>query len=331
MEVINIKYSNQYTNPLTEEEKKAIIELNKIGLNNIEIAKRINRNDTTIGRFLKKNGLHTSYNRLFTNNEIKQILELYKNGATGKEIMDQFDKVKCPETILRIVKQHGGKPRKCGIQVKWNTSYFHNIDTEQKAYFLGLWLADGNIHKQKRKTEQYIIQIALKNKDKYIIENFKQEIQSDNVISYYEKRDECHFAISSVEMAHDLMLHGVFPNKSTKEELTDTVSDELFHHYIRGIFDGDGTVFFERGNPRYLRFGFYGSHKIVEQIHQYLRAKIDISDNKVYDKETVSFSNYGKYNDVVNFYNLIYKDATVFLTRKKDKFDQYIESRKNAA
>ena len=280
---------------------------------------------------MKKNGLHTSYNRLFTNDEINQILELYKNGVTGTEIMNKFEEVKCPETILRVIKQNGGSARKGGIQVKWNTSYFHDIDTEQKAYFLGLWLADGNVHRLKRKTEQYVLQIALKNQDRYIIEHFKREIQSTNAISYYKKRDECHFSISSVEMAYDLMSHGVLPNKSMKEELTDTVPDELFHHYIRGIFDGDGTVFFERGNPRYLRFGFYGSHKIVEQIHQYLRMKINISDNKVYDKETVSFSNYGKYNDIVNFYNLIYENATVFLARKKDKFDVYIENRKNAA
>lgn len=324
----NINQSNQYTNPLSEYEKKEILRLHDIGVNNIKIAERIGRSDSTIGRYLKKCGLKTFGNRLFTNGEIKDILNSYENGETASMILERYKyKVKCPETIMYTIKKYGGTPRRSGTQVSYNTSYFHDIDTEAKAYYLGFFLADGNVHQLKRNENQYRIQIDLQSQDEYILKQFNEEIGSSNAISHYRKngRDEVMLQLHSREMANDLMLHVVYPRKSMHEELTNTIPQNLFHHYIRGIFDGDGTVYILNNKYHQLKFGFYGSHKLVEQIHHYLQRTINISDNKIYDKTTVSFSNYSRYNDIINFYHLIYDDSHLFLTRKRNKFLEYFQ------
>lgn len=309
--------SNKFNNYLSQDEKEIILKMHGEGYNTVEIAKQLNRNDSSIGRFLRKNNLTVNYSKCKLRNSDKdRIVELYQQGLTAKEILSLYkDKVQTENTIMAIVKQAGvNRPR--GTVSDADKDYFSVIDTEAKAYYLGLLLTDGNVHKMKRNTDQYVIQIDLKSDDREIIEKFKAEIHSTNKIRVYQNnnRNECLFGICSTKMAHDLMDKGVFPNKSFEAELNYDIPPELFRHYIRGIFDGDGTVFVSKDK---LRFGFYGTHKLVSQIQKWMGEQIGISQNKVFDKPTVSFVIYQKKIDVLNFYNLMYKDANFYLRRKK--------------
>lgn len=315
---------SKYNNYLTDEEKEIILNLHKQGYNTVEIGKRLNRSDSSIGRFLRKQGLKANYSKCqLTLEEKSRIIKLYTSGLTAKEILPLFtDKVKTENTIMSVVKNAGvGRPR--GTQSDADIDYFSTIDSEEKAYFLGLLLTDGNVHRVKRNTEQYAIQIMLQYNDVDILERFKQELHSSNKVRRYikDKRDECIFSVCSTKMAKDLAQWGVCPNKTFVAELCYKIPKELFRHYIRGIFDGDGTVFMSHGH---LRFGFYGTHKLVSQTQEWLGSEIGISQNKVFDKESVSFVIYQKKQDVQNFYNLMYQDATVYLSRKKEKFDNFL-------
>lgn len=310
-------------NNLSDDEKRIILELHEQGYNTVEIGNILNRNNCTIGRYLKKCNQTTHKNKCKLRKEDKEkIVLLYKQGYTAKQILVYFsDKVKSENTIMSVVKKVGIN-RSGGVIPHCNQDYFETIDTEAKAYFLGLLLADGNIHKVKNQKNSYVVQIALKYKDHDILEKFKMELNSTNMIRHYktETRDECVFGVHSYKLAQDLMKKGIVPNKTFEAELNYNIPKELFRHYIRGIFDGDGTVFVT--NDR-LRFGFYGTHTLVSQIQEWLIEQISINKNKVFDKSTVSFVVYQRKNDVKNFYNLIYDNATFFLQRKKEKFENY--------
>lgn len=315
--------SSKFNNYLNQDEKELILKMHNEGYNTVEIAKRLNRSDSSIGRFLRKNNLTANWSKCKLKKSDKEnIIQLYQQGLTAKEILPLYcDRVQTENTIMSIVKQAGvNRPR--GTVSDADKDYFSVIDTEAKAYYLGLLLTDGNVHQAKRNTEQYVIQIDLKADDREIIEKFKAEIHSSNQIRMYQKnkRNECLFGVCSTKMAYDLMDKGVFPNKTFEAELNYNIPPELFRHYIRGIFDGDGTVFISKDK---LRFGFYGTHKLVSQIQEWLGEQINISQNKVFDKPTVSFVIYQKKMDVLNFYNLMYNDATFYLKRKKNKFDDY--------
>ena len=312
--------------PLTDEEKQIILQLNKNGYNTVYISKQIGRDNSTVGRFLKRNGLKANWSKTNLSNQDKEdIIKLYSQGLCAREILEKYcDKVHTENTIMSIVKNVGiGRNRGC--VTNGNIDYFDNIDSEEKAYFLGLLLTDGNLHRVKRNTEQYIIQISLKLEDIDIIKKFQHALNSTNKVRIFERgnRKECMFGISSKKLAFDLMKWGVTPVKTFKTELNFNIPKNLFHHYVRGIFDGDGTVFISKGR---LRFGFYGTHKLVSQVQDWLISQINISNNKVFDKETVSFVVYQRPKDVKNFYDLIYKDASIYLKRKKDKFDNYLKA-----
>lgn len=317
-------------NYLNENEKELILKLFEEGYNTVEIAKRLKRNDSTIGRFLKRNGLKSNYRKNgILKSDIQDICKLYENGKTAKEILAKYShKIKCENTIINIVARNGIAPRPRGTQPTFNVNYFENIDTEEKAYFLGLFLTDGNVCKLKRNTNQYKIQIALQYKDKYIIEKFKRAICAENKISHYKKgkRNEAIFPIQSKKMAKDLRKYGVYENKTFTTELCYGVPENLFRHYIRGIFDGDGTVHITKKRNQF-RFGFYGTHKILEQIQVYLNQQAGITINSIYNKPTVSFILNSKQQDIINFYKFIYSNASIYLERKKKLFEDYFKTK----
>lgn len=258
-----------------------------------------------------------------TKTDKQNIIKYYQEGKTAKEILSLYEnKVGTENTIMSIVKEVGiNRPR--GIVCDADIDYFETIDTEAKAYYLGLMLTDGNVHKIKRNTEQYRIQIALQSQDRDILERFKKELHSSNKIIHYQKdkRDECIFGIQSAKMAYDLSKQGITPNKTFIAELNYNIPPDLFRHYIRGIFDGDGTVYYSN---EHLHFGFYGTHKLITQVQDWLIEQINLTRHKITDKETVSFTTYQKRKDIENFYNLIYTDANFYLKRKKEKFDNYL-------
>lgn len=326
---ILIKGGENMAGCLTQEEKEKIIQLYSDGYNTVQTGEILNRPNGTIGRYLKKCGLSPiGKKRLLDKNDEQKICELYLNGLTSTEIYNEYykDKVGCEETIQKVVRKYG-IARKAGHKNLINHSYFKNIDTPEKAYFLGLLLTDGNVHYDKRKeNRQPSIQIALKGEDIDILEKFKQELQTDNKISVYtgDGRFECVFIVHSLEMAQDLEKYDIKPRKTFLINKMPEVPKQYIRDLIRGIFDGDGTVYVLTKDKK-LRFGFYGTHNLVQDIINFLHNKIGLPLNKITDKETVSFITFGKLEQIKAFYNYIYYSPEVTcLKRKRDKFENYL-------
>lgn len=49
--------------------------------------------------------------------------------------------------------------------------------------------------------------------------------------------------LTSDKMFNDLCSHGCVPNKSLVLTFPKDIPENLIHHFIRGYFDGDGSVF----------------------------------------------------------------------------------------
>jgi hypothetical protein len=314
---------------LTEEEKEKIIQLYNEGYNTVTTGEIIGRSDTAVGKYLKQCGLKPiGKKRLLNKDEEQKVCDLYLSGLTSTEIYEQYfkDKVGCQETIQKIVRRNG-IARKSGYKNFINHNYFETIDTPEKAYFLGLILTDGNVHYDKRSANrQPTIQIALKGDDISILEKFKSEISADNKISMYtnDGRFECIFSAHSLKMAQDLEKYGIVPCKTFLIKGIPEVPAEYMRDLIRGIFDGDGTVYILTKEQK-LRFGFYGTHDLIDDIVKFLHREIDLPLNKITDKETVSFITFGKIEHIKAFYDYIYYSSEVVcLSRKRDKFKNYL-------
>jgi intein-encoded DNA endonuclease-like protein len=251
------------------------------------------------------------------------VIKYYSEGMSAKKVSLH---VKCNiKTVRAILLRKGIKLRtlsEASMKYTCDDSFFSDIDNEIKAYWLGALYADGNISKKASKSGQ----IFLTSSDEDWVVNFMKDIKSTN-----KPRKEFHkiynnyiwkAQITSSQMFNDLNALGCTPAKS-KTITFPSIPNELIHHFIRGYFDGDGTVGvytnLKLNDWKILKSGVCsGSELFIKQLLEKLPVKNkNIYHNSVY---TTQFS----LNDSLALCNYLYKNATIYLERKKEVFDKYI-------
>jgi hypothetical protein len=264
---------------------------------------------------------------MITKEKELKVIEYYLEGSSAKKIAETIN---CNvKTVWRILRRNNIKSRslsEASMKYTCNNNFFSVIDTEEKAYWLGALYADGNISKRTSKSGQ----IFLTSSDKEWVENFMKGIESNN-----KPRKEVHSKyktsiwkaqITSSQMFNDLNSLGCTPVKSLTITVP-TLSDDLMHHFVRGYFDGDGTVGvyknLKESDWLILKSGFCsGSQTFVKQLLEILPVK-----NKKFRYSGVYQTQFSL-KDSITLYNYMYKDATVYLERKQVIFKTYIQNYK---
>lgn len=213
---------------------------------------------------------------------------------------------------------------------KYNVSFFDNINTEEKAYFLGLMFADGHVSK-----DSHSISIDIKNTDGHILTAFSRAICKGkdlsrtgdlNGIKDYRRR----FNVNSRSIREALIRHGCTPQKSLTLTFPD-LSGDMTSHFIRGYFDGDGCFSTSQGrNPSSPLRGVW---KVVSSI-QFCQS---LAWNILKECRSFTLIRYPSKNRKVGslqytrnvtikaLYRYLYDNATLYLARKRDKMKQYID------
>lgn len=272
--------------------------------------------------------------RIFTEEEIDLMIQMYNDGETYKEI-GKYLHTK-DTTVSSILSSLGYKKRKkntlknCDFlsasrKNKLNENFFKEIDTEEKAYWLGFLYADGCVCKRSNKNGNEkggFLELTLQSRDKYHIQNFLSALESDAPISDKKIKlgEKEYFAnrvcISSIKMVNDLIYHGCVENKSLILQPPTTVDNSLISHFIRGYFDGDGCVAFypNYSSYKYSIIGTESMLKFIVDSSQVQSYSIRSFDNKkcyeliILSKESVKI-----------FHNYIYSRKSIYLERKYQK------------
>lgn len=252
----------------------------------------------------------------------KEIIESYlKKGLTFKEISKELNV--SYNTLLRYTKKY---ELKSGIGAygarkhNFNEDYFKIIDSEEKAYWLGFIAADGCVYCQKG-NNAWRLQINLKGSDVGHLRLFQKAIQSDYKIAekMVGKSEVCQLKINSKILCEDLINLGIIERKSLVVKMP-KIKDELQRHFIRGYFDGDGNIKnFEDKNGRHrYNFNIVGGEDMLNSINESMPCKLDLYKLKraspIFSLETTAREKLKK------IYDYLYRDATVYLERKKDTF-----------
>lgn len=238
--------------------------------------------------------------------------------------------------------------RKQGILTKktkrypFNEKFFDIIDTEEKAYFLGLMMADGY-----NNIKRYAIRLVLQKGDKDIIEKFYKIIECKRplIINQRSKndpkrQDTCELYLTSQHMSKKLQELGCDRGKTYNLEFPNVskVPFNLIRHFIRGFFDGDGCFTWKSKGKTYthtvsmavtVNFG-----KIFKQIVE-KELNINCSNrNLILQSGNVMSSIIMNNIHARKFMEWIFKDATIYLDRKyihyntfKEKFTEYYSSK----
>ena len=126
-------------------------------------------------------------------------------------------------------------------------SEFNEINTQEKAYVLGLWYADGFVT-YNTETSSYFAGIKLKIDNIDLLEKIKQFFP---FFVLQTTENVCVLRCNKREFCEDLIKNGVFPNKSgiNKNKLSfPLIKVSFYNHFIRGYFDGDGSIYFSKTN-----------------------------------------------------------------------------------
>ncbi len=207
----------------------------------------------------------------------------------------------------------------------FNESYFKDINTDDKSYWLGFLYADGSVYFKKKKNGNSAgatIEISLKKEDEYQLYNFNSALNGnipikDKLINLNNKiYKACRISLSSIKMADDLVDKGCVPNKSLILTFPNFLENKLIPHFIRGYFDGDGSVYFYKNKPN-KGFGacILGTLNLLEGIKHYLLTE-NINSISIYNKNNIYELHIFGIDNLNKFFNLIYYDKCFFLERK---------------
>ena len=247
---------------------------------------------------------------------INEIISLYNQGYTPAQISKLLN---CTiSNISRRLKKSGidfirdysktNHSRKNRHLIDLN--FFKDINSEEKAYFLGIMFSDGSVSDT---------QFYLKLKDEDVVVKFKEALKCDynikhNEVPYYNYILE----VSCKEMCNDLIALGCTPNKTKTIKFPDIPSN-LWNHFIRGFIDGDGCIRVGANKSKDFLDITSASYIFINQLKEKLTpysSYIGICKEKKYDVWHLRCG--GK--QVKKILDWIYKDATVYMNRKYFKY-----------
>jgi uncharacterized protein (DUF433 family) len=210
------------------------------------LADKYNSCQATIFNVLIRGGASIRSMRKIEVGKYKDIINLYNDGYTTYEIAEKY-KVDAG-TIQRTLTRCDIKKRTRGDYKIYsiNEHYFDSIDTPDKAYFFGLLYSDGCNNYVPNKSYNIILQLSGE-EDKDILIKLLKYIGSNSPISKIIPKDShwkpiYRVSICNKHMSTILNNYGVGKGKTYNLKFPTHLKPELYSHFIRGVFDGDGSI-----------------------------------------------------------------------------------------
>ena len=221
----------------------------------------------------------------------------------------------------------------------YNKDYFQQIDTCDKAYWLGFLYADGCINRvfKNEKLKNMSLELSLCGEDKNHLVKLNKSLNSNVEIhkrmsKFKDKRYETYrLIISCTKLCYDLIDKKCTPNKTYDIRLPsfDIVPKEYMRDFLRGFFDGDGCICITTMNSQpHIETVITGIEAMLKDIASFLiNEKIITVNPKIHhDKRSKACSMYFYGDTVKDFLDYIYKDSNLYLDRKYDKYIDYYKN-----
>ncbi|OXB94766.1 LAGLIDADG family homing endonuclease [Parageobacillus galactosidasius] len=201
---------------------------------------------------------------------------------------------------------------------------FFKTWTEESAYILGWIMSDGCINYIPQKKYEIRFELA----DLEAIQKIRKAMGSNHPIRERNDKGSKLYGlyINSKKLVKQLLDLGVHPNKAKRLNWPN-IPKEYEKDFIRGFFDGDGSVRINnKKNNRKQLTSFFGSicKPFLEKLGQVLRDEIELIP-KIYEDTPGFYKLHYGGKESHALYRYMYKDATIYLNRKKEKFEEAIE------
>lgn len=229
----------------------------------------------------------------------------------------------------RILKENGINSRLKRRYSIENEDYFDTIDTNDKAYFLGLIYADGFVGEH----DNFVISLKYLEDNNNVLYKLKEEIgfsgelRERRVVSSYNNNKIDHsliLGISNKKIVSDLKKHGVLVRKSYKSTMLPNIEDKFLGSFIRGFFDGDGSIcsYYDNYDKRHRwNFSILADELFLNDIQDCFNRLLGIKKvklKKTSSSEVLDLSHRGVEN-IIKIREFLYENSTTYIKYKKDK------------
>lgn len=234
--------------------------------------------------------------------------------------------------VRRVLKEEGINTRLKNRYIL-DENYFDCIDTESKAYILGFIYADGFVGDEKFNN------IVIAVNDLEILEFIAKEFKFTGNIRKTKKggfeNSKCGYSLnfSSKIMASRLREIGLYPNKSLTIDTLPQIDKKLVRHFIRGYFDGDGSIVLSHNNSYYKAidgvikyiyptycFMILGTKGFLEEIIK--EAEFNYAKIHNTKSEKIKCIKINAKKEFNNIFKYLYDNSTIKLQRKYNKWNE---------
>lgn len=230
--------------------------------------------------------------------------------------------------VEEILKEYNVKKRtyteakQLGRKYPCNDDYF-KIQSHNMAYILGLLAADGSVS-----SKENLISIQLNKNDKELLEQIRLEVQSQRPILDYEGKNGLMstFRVWSKTWKDDLFHYGIVPKKTFILQPPYLLSKQYIIDYIRGYFDGDGSIYRIDSEERiFLEISGVCKQEIDWIRNHLINTYYIIPNKEVTERKengTIVYKiKIGNKKEIKKLYDLFYNNDSLHLKRKKEKIE----------
>lgn len=241
------------------------------------------------------------------------------NGMSMKEVLQKHN-VSYASVYNTIKRYQLDYKYTYGRTVFFNEDYFQDINSEHKAYWLGFLFADGCIQKTDFTVSDYNrLSLSLSIKDIQHVYRFAEDINmpSDQVKvqitgGFNQEIQSAVIRCNSIKMCTDLQNLGYTGLKKDRKHVPDLTQD-LIHHFIRGYFDGDGSIW---GDFRHGSLDFQSSGYVLKDINRILHEECNVPLRTLTEHRNSLRFSYGGRLHIISIGTYLYENATIYLDRK---------------
>jgi len=199
-----------------------------------------------------------------------------------------------------------------------NEDFFSSWSPEM-AYVFGLIITDGCV------SDAGVISLCINDRD--LLEKVKKALRSGHKITpSRHQKGLYYFHFAREKLVADLAKLGVLPRKSLTVKFPQ-IPEKYLVDFIRGVFDGDGSVFFDKRRLKFpLQTNFVsGSEAFIEGLQKTLEEHLGMPKRIIYKQKTKNGWSHKlvyAHKDSIKLFDILYKNAQngLFLERKYNRF-----------
>lgn len=274
-----------------------------------------------------------SFAQKLSKEQVEHVKELYHNIECTRQDIANYLGI-CYNSVGHVLSYYGINTRENAGKKKHLQSLApkcENVflqETPETAYLLGYILGDGAIsevrHNLNFSSKDYQIMLAIASVLKFPVEKIYRNV-------FRREKDYICYQINLYDAptVQTLIQKYGFNSQKSTVGCNPVIPEGLKSHYLRGLFDSDGCVRFQhrRGQPERLTVEILGHKSYIDRFITDDYSFLNFKPAR-YRNHFCGYMNLYKIKDVRNFYNYIYKDATIYLERKKEIFDDHYNTRK---